>query len=153
MTWDRTTNQRIETLHPIIREDAEKVINTVESELYIKLRVTQALRTFKMQDDLYAQGRTMPGKIITYAKGGRSWHNYGLAFDVVEIIGKEANWNTKWDKIAEIAKRFGFDWGKIVNGSWDTPHFQKTFGLTIEQALDMHKQRPKGQIFININKK
>lgn len=46
-------------------------------------------RTFVEQDALYQQGRDangkrIPGKsIVTYAKGGYSAHNYGLAWDAV----------------------------------------------------------------------
>ena len=48
----------------------------------VRLRITQALRTWDEQEELYAQGRTKKGKIVTNAKAGYSWHNYGLAIDV-----------------------------------------------------------------------
>jgi peptidoglycan L-alanyl-D-glutamate endopeptidase CwlK len=35
---------------------------------------------------LYAIGRTKPGKKVTKAKGGTSYHNYGLAFDIYPFI-------------------------------------------------------------------
>jgi peptidoglycan LD-endopeptidase CwlK len=41
------------------------------------------LRSFEDQDELYAQGRTKPGNIVTNARGGDSLHNYGLAADFV----------------------------------------------------------------------
>src|SRR4051812_45095106 len=52
--------------------------------------VTQGLRTWKEQDALYEQGRTKPGKIVTKAKGGQSYHNFGLAVDIVllDALGK-----------------------------------------------------------------
>ena len=40
--------------------------------------VFMGLRTFAQQNALYAQGRITPGKIVTKAKGGQSWHNFGL---------------------------------------------------------------------------
>ncbi len=58
------------------------------------LLVTQGLRTWAEQDALYAKGRTIPpiGKlfVVTKARGGQSWHNFGLAFDIVvlDALGK-----------------------------------------------------------------
>ena len=45
------------------------------------LRFAYTYRSFDEQNHLYAQGRTKPGKIVTYAKGGQSYHNFGLAFE------------------------------------------------------------------------
>jgi len=44
--------------------------------------VDQTLRTNQEQDELYAQGRSKSGNIVTRSKGGDSYHNYGLAFDI-----------------------------------------------------------------------
>lgn len=66
--------------------------NEVESKHGIKLRVAQATRTIAQQNALYAQGRTAPGRIVTNAKGGESYHNYGLAIDVIEIKNGKTNW-------------------------------------------------------------
>lgn len=128
--WDLITEQRIKMLHPLVRTPARAFINKA-AELGIKLRITAALRTFAQQNDLYAQGRTTPGKIVTNAEAGESYHNYGLAIDVVPIVNGKADWNTDWYRIAAIGKSFGFSWG----GDWvsfkDKPHFQMTFGNTI----------------------
>ena len=150
MTWDKITDDRIKTLHPLIRDEVEEIIKSAMHELGIFLRITQALRSFTEQNELYAQGRSKPGKIVTNAKGGSSWHNYGLAFDVVEIQNGKAIWDTKYDKIAAIAHRYGFDWGGHFTSIVDKPHFQKTFGLTIAQARAMYDALPKGQVYINI---
>jgi peptidoglycan L-alanyl-D-glutamate endopeptidase CwlK len=48
----------------------------------IDLVVVQALRTKEQQDALYAQGRTAPGRVVTDARPGFSWHNFGRAYDV-----------------------------------------------------------------------
>ena len=132
MTWDKVTDKRIKTLDPRIQGDVEDFINEVEMTLGIYLRVSQARRTKEEQDAFYAQGRTKPGKIITWVKGGKSWHNYGLAIDIVEIKNKKAIYNTNYVRIVPLAKKRGFEWG----GDWpkkkrDKPHFQKTFGQKI----------------------
>ena len=48
----------------------------------VEIFITSTLRTIYEQDRLYAQGRTEPGNIVTYARGGYSKHNHGSAFDV-----------------------------------------------------------------------
>ena len=137
-TWDIHTNRRIATLHPDIREDVRVFINMAEKELGIKLRVTSALRTWSEQSKLYNQGRTTPGKIVTNAKAGESYHNYGLAFDVVEIKNGQPIWNNpKWLAIGALGKRLGFEWG----GDWkfkDKPHFQKRFGRHHSQLAALY---------------
>ncbi|MGF1724237.1 M15 family metallopeptidase [Photobacterium nomapromontoriensis] len=136
LTWDVHTNRRILTLHPYVKAPAASFINTVENELGITLRITQARRTIEEQNALYAQGRTTDGNKVTKVKGGYSFHNYGLAIDIVEIKDKNANWNPDWKAIAKIGIRHGFEWG----GNWktfiDKPHFQMTFGLSIQQLLN-----------------
>lgn len=129
-TWDPVTNERIGGLHSDVQGNATNFVNDVESELGIQLRVTQGTRTNTEQNALYAQGRTASGRIVTNAKDGESYHNYGLAIDVVEIRGGQAVWNTNWQGIGNIGIRNGFEWG----GNWtapDRPHFQRTFGLSI----------------------
>ncbi len=127
-TWDIVSDRRIRTLHPLVQDKAKEFIIRAERELGIKLRVTSALRTWEEQSRLYNQGRSAPGRIVTYAKAGESYHNYGLAFDVVEIKNGRAIWkNPNWQKIGDFGKALGFEWG----GDWqnpDRPHFQMRFG-------------------------
>ena len=137
-TWDKFSDERIAKLHPKIREDAATLLNTVQEKLGIKLRVTQGFRSFKEQNDLYEQGRTKPGKIVTNAKGGESYHNYGLALDVCEIRGREAIWECDWKKIAPIAKGLGWEWGGDWTSFKDKPHFQKAFGKSEKQLLALY---------------
>ena len=66
-TWDKHTDTRINTLHPLIRNMTSQFINMVSGKHNIKLRITSALRTFEEQDELYAQGRTKPGNKVTNA--------------------------------------------------------------------------------------
>lgn len=146
-TWDNVTNQRIALLHPAVRQVATDFINAVESKLRIRLRITQSLRSIPEQDALYAQGRTTAGKIVTNAKGGDSYHNYGLAWDVVEIENGLANWETNWLGISEIAEEMGIEWGGNFKSIKDKPHFQMSFGLSIAQLKAKLK---KNQTYIDL---
>jgi peptidoglycan LD-endopeptidase CwlK len=108
------------------------------------------LRDWQTQDELYAQGRTAPGPIVTNAKGGQSWHNYALAADYVldgmaDKPGIQWSWDTKhgldkqWIAMGEIAELVGLEWG----GRWrrfpDLPHVQMTGGLTIQEAQELYR--------------
>ena len=121
---DQPTKERIRKLHPSVREEITQIIK----ECYIaltgraKVRITQGMRTFQEQDQLYAIGRTKPGKKVTNAKAGQSIHNYGLAVDICLIIdGKIASWDTAkdwdndqvadWYECVKIFAKYGWDWG------------------------------------------
>jgi len=130
--WDLVSETRILTLHPKIRDKAREFINKAEKQ-NIKLRVTSAYRTYAEQNDLYAQGRTKGGKIVTNAKGGQSFHNFGTAMDVVPIVDGKADYNTDWNKIATIGKSVGFAWGGDWTSFKDKPHFEMNFGNTLAQ--------------------
>lgn len=108
----------------------------------IGIVITEGDRSFEKQNKLYAQGRTTPGKIVTYAKGGSSYHNYGLAFDFAIIANSTESWDTKVDtnenqipdytEVGEIGESLGLEWGGRFHMK-DYPHFQLTFKLSIEE--------------------
>lgn len=98
--------------------------------------LTQTHRTNEEQERLYAQGRTVKGKIVTNAKPGESPHNYipSFAFDIAFItLQKTLSWDQKlFKKFADIVAEQSpsVEWG----GAWrfkDPPHFElkawKTF--------------------------
>jgi peptidoglycan L-alanyl-D-glutamate endopeptidase CwlK len=140
-TWDPKTDAQIQKLHPNLRGIASKFINEVEKKLGKKLRIASGLRTFDEQNALYAKGRTAPGTVVTRAKGGESYHNYGLAFDVYYTNNGSVDLKTaiKPD-VAKIGQELGLEWG----GSWktfkDMPHFQLTKGTT-KDLLALHNNK------------
>jgi len=146
-TWDLSSQKNIDTLHPLIKQNAINFINDAEKQGYL-LRVTDGYRSIEEQNKKYAQGRTegIKGHIITKAVGGNSLHNYRLAIDIIEIKNKKALWvNPNWDKIGAIGKKYGFVWG----GDWtmekegivDKPHFENRFGKTLAQIKKLDTQK------------
>lgn len=147
---DTKTIERIKLLHPKVKDEVNDIYSEISNVLKgnAMCRFSHTLRTFAEQDVLYRQGRTTEGKIVTNSRGGFSYHNYGLAIDIVLIIdGKVASWDIKkdfdkdgksdWIEIVTIFKQFGWEWG----GDWrfkDNPHFQKSFGYSVRQLLDLH---------------
>jgi len=81
MAIDERSEKNISTLNPKLQPLARKLIETA-TERGIHVKIICGNRTYAEQDELYAQGRTKPGSIVTKAKGGQSMHNVGCAFDV-----------------------------------------------------------------------
>ena len=131
-------------MHPTLRDKLIKDYTDANNLLGkgVRLRFSYTLRTFAEQDSLYAIGRTKPGKKVTNAKAGQSYHNYGLAFDIVLLYDKdgdgnfeEASWDMKrdgdrdgiadWLEVTRLLQMRGWQNGFISNGKkWDFPHFQ-----------------------------
>lgn len=101
----------------------------------IYLIITEGFRTKKYQDDLYAKGRTKPGKIVTNARGSTysSQHMWGIALDIA-INDTKLLYDAKTiKKVAKIAKssKVGLAWGGDWKSIVDTPHFYlKKWGST-----------------------
>ncbi|MBY0014038.1 M15 family metallopeptidase [Paenibacillus typhae] len=137
---------RLKGLHPAVSAAADKLIERCYT-CGVPILITQGLRTFTEQDRLYAQGRTAAGSIVTNAKGGYSYHNYGLAVDFALLLpdGSDASWDMKrdgdhdgaadWHEVVQQAKALGFEWGGDWSSFKDYPHFQLSFGLTIVNLL------------------
>lgn len=120
-TWDAGTDAEIALLHPAIRNKARKFINQAEKELGIRLQIISGLRTILEQNNLYKQGRTTAGEIVTNARGGESYHNYGLAFDV-QPVGYVSS--QLWEQIGVLGESLGFRWGGRFISLVDKPHFE-----------------------------
>lgn len=151
---DKISIERVKLLHPKVRGEVISLIDKVESgfPVYVAVRVVQGLRTFEEQDALYAIGRTKPGKKVTNARAGRSYHNYGLAIDFALLYDKDRNgkyevlsWDTKldydkdtipdWKEVVKVFEDAGWAWGGKFSTIVDMPHLQKTFGLSWQQLL------------------
>jgi peptidoglycan L-alanyl-D-glutamate endopeptidase CwlK len=50
-------------------------------------------RTRERQAALYAQGRATSGPIVTYSRPGQSFHNDGMAADIVGYVDGKWTWN------------------------------------------------------------
>jgi peptidoglycan L-alanyl-D-glutamate endopeptidase CwlK len=134
----KRSEQKILTLLPSLQVRAFELIKRAY-KAGIPILIDQALRTFEEQDALYAQGRTTPGNIVTWVR--RSYHNFGLAFDFVLLTedGSDCIWeddNPGYAIVGQIGKDLGMEWG----GDWqpsqrDIPHFQITFGLSINKLV------------------
>ena len=121
----------IKDLHPKVKVMAEKFLSECKAA-GLNVTIYSTYRDHESQNELYAQGRTKPGKVVTKAKGGDSFHNWKVAFDAAPIVNGSIPWNDAklFEKMGAIGESVGLEWG----GRWkfkDMPHFQFTGGLSI----------------------
>jgi peptidoglycan L-alanyl-D-glutamate endopeptidase CwlK len=130
---DKVSEDRLAGVHPELARRIRRVSDMlIASGIYI--RVVQAMRTVEEQNDLYAQGRTAPGKIVTNCRGGYSWHNFGCAVDCVPSERGpdqpfDPDWNEshpQWRKMVDAATSLGLNDGADWRTFKDFPHFQLT---------------------------
>ncbi|HYE38239.1 M15 family metallopeptidase [Methylocaldum sp.] len=114
------------------------VVIAASGKLPFPVCVVEGVRSKARQAQLYAQGRTAPGRVVTWTL--KSKHIDGLAVDLAPYIDGKIDWNDlkKFDAIAQAmfaaaaergAKiRWGADWdadGKSrERGESDSPHFE-----------------------------
>jgi peptidoglycan L-alanyl-D-glutamate endopeptidase CwlK len=109
------------------------------------VEITAGLRSFHQQDDLWQKNRNDQGEpigsVLTNAKGGQSWHNYGLA---VDIVFKDQNLNALFDdlryaELGVVADYFHIHWlGENPKIKGDIYHFDVNFGYTINELLAIY---------------
>jgi peptidoglycan LD-endopeptidase CwlK len=137
-------------LHPVVKARSDQLVQQAAKKGIVIL-ITDSFRSVEEQNTIYEQGRTTEGNIVTNAKGGESYHNYGLAIDfaletpsgnVIWDRQYDGNQNGKadWSEVVKIGKSLGFEWGGDWKDFKDYPHFQMDFGLTIADL--QNGQRP-----------
>lgn len=125
-------SRNINDLHPKVAAMCSEFIKRC-NEAGIDVLITSTYRDAESQNALYAQGRTTPGKIVTRAKAGESFHNWRCAFDFVPIVGGKAQWNDTglFERCGEIGESIGLEWAGRWTKFKELPHLQFTGGLRL----------------------
>ena len=121
-------------LYPVLRDRVQQLLVQAHAE-GLNVAVFEAYRSFEEQQERYDRGTTR-------ARPGYSWHQYGLACDLV-FKDENDHWSWasgfNWQRLGEIGKGLGLEWG----GDWpqlrDMPHFQLRRGLYIYQAYNWYQ--------------
>ena len=131
-------SRSLDDLLPEVKVKVEQFISLCK-DAGIELLVTSTYRDDESQASLYAQGRTAPGKIVTNAGPGDSYHNYRCAVDVVPLVNGKPDWDGShpvWATVGLLGEQAGLDWaGKWVHFK-ELAHFQYSRGLTIAQLKE-----------------
>ncbi len=115
-------------LHPIYLP----VYDALCKELSENWQPVSGLRSFEEQGQLFAKGRTAPGPIVTRAKPGMSYHNYGLATDWLYFRDERTFVDLKqdsprWLEYIEVCNKVG-----ARTLSFERPHNE----LIIQHSID-----------------
>lgn len=139
-TYDKNGNVSLKQMNPELSQKMNELVDICEKN-GIPIKITESLRTAKRQDELYAQGRTVSGNIVTNAKGSdyNSFHQWGIAFDVCINDADNAYDIEKLKKVGELGKSIGLEWGGDWENFVDMPHFQlKGYENGIQELKDKY---------------
>ncbi|HET8781068.1 MAG TPA: M15 family metallopeptidase [Pyrinomonadaceae bacterium] len=135
--FDFDKRRRLDKVHPKLKEKVTQLAARLAAR-NMSFLVTDGMRTFAEQDELFKQGRTKPGKIVTKSRGGESNHNYGLAIDSYPVIDGRVftdipdgatqqfrkTFNAIQQAIGEEGEAVGLTWGGRWTSMFDPPHLQ-----------------------------
>jgi peptidoglycan L-alanyl-D-glutamate endopeptidase CwlK len=126
-SFDARSESNILTLTPKAQRAARKFLNACHGAGK-DVRILSGTRTYAEQDALYRKGRYgNPEPKVTNAKGGRSNHNFGIAWDIgLFENGKYITTDKQYKQLAQLMlpQLPELEWG----GNWrsfpDVPHYQ-----------------------------
>ena len=140
------------TSYPSFARKAARLLESARAHFQAKgqdVGIHFAFRSFETQAALYAIGRTvrLDEKPVTKAKPGLSYHNYGIAIDIVfdgdiSKIGMQWSWDDKlpWQELGEIGEAHGFEWAGRWQHFTEMPHFQITGGMKERDLLKLYQE-------------
>lgn len=122
-------SRNIDDLLPSVAAMCRRFIEKCKDQ-GIEILITSTYRDMESQTALFEQGRSKPGRIVTNAKAGQSYHQYRCAFDFVPLVNGKPRWGKDDDEMSlikrcgEIGESVGLTWA----GRWLTfkelLHFQ-----------------------------
>ena len=121
-------------LEPVLQRGVNEFLKRCKAA-GLNVLITEVYRTAAYQNQLYAQGRTKAGKIVTNLRGGQSIHEYRCAFDICRNVkGKEYDDGDGFFlSCGKVWEEMGGEWGGRWKSFPDKPHFQFTAGFTDSQ--------------------
>lgn len=111
-------------LHPVVRDAVTRTVTDLQSEGFT-FEVFEAYRLPQRQAYLFGQGRSRAGAIVTQARPWESYHQYGLAVDIVLKVAGKWSWDASaeyiqaWERLHEIGESYGLETLKF-----ERPHLQ-----------------------------
>lgn len=132
-------NSEFDLLLPVFRSRLMAGLATARGA-GLDVYLFEGWRSPTRQLQLYNEGRTAPGGVVTDAPAWQSWHQYGCAADIVFGGPGKWSWGGDYHKLAPILKAEGLEWAGDWKNFKELPHFQLTGGLSISAAMTLNKQ-------------
>lgn len=126
-------NRNLEFLAPVFRQKVERALAGAALDGHA-IAVFEGWRSPARQDDLYAQGRTLPGRVITKARAWESLHNFGLAVDIANLpAARMWNWNGDFKKYSKYFTGEGLKW----LSPFEQVHYELPTKFTLAQMREI----------------
>ena len=101
-------------LEPTTRKLVESLISAAQ-QMGIAIMVYETYRSQDRQQELFNQGATKLRAVGV--------HHYGLACDIVRVVGGEPSWKGDFSFLGQLAQSSGLIWG----GDWGAPDIKHSF--------------------------
>lgn len=137
-SFDQRSEENIATLLPSAQQMARewlKAAKEVAHDEGYDVKIICGTRSYAEQDALYKRRPR-----VTRARGGQSWHNFGLAFDfgIFSLDGKEyVEESPLYAVLGKLARQVqNAEWGGDWNDFKDEPHVQLRKYRTLAAARE-----------------
>lgn len=150
MALEPDQEQKLALLYPPFADIVREFLIDAHSQ-NMAVGIFEGLRTVERQKQLYSQGRDAKGrvvdrhKIVTNAPAGMSFHNYGLAVDLVfdanEVKpGWQWSWGATypWKKLARLGQLHGLESAYFWPHFSEAPHYQATYGFKEKHLMALY---------------
>lgn len=140
-----TRQSAIELIHPVFWTRVATGLEILKQDGLV-LYPFETLRSPERQDWMFAFGRTVPGRILTRARAWSSWHQYGLAVDLVfdgdpSTAKIDWSWTGNWQRFGEVMEAQGLTWlGSPKSEFNEMPHVQLTAGMNLIVARSLFNE-------------
>lgn len=167
---NKTKTFKPQELYPPLLRKLEALAERCRTR-HVDYWATSGLRSWEEQERLYALGRTVPnvdatedkpmGGKVTNARGGQSYHNFGIASDFAldkDAVreGLQPDWNFEsYRVLAEEAKAVGLEPGFFWKSFPDAPHVQlplSKVGLTLRDLQKWYGEGGMPLVWANLDK-
>lgn len=101
-------------LEPITRQLVEGIVSAAH-QMGIEVMIYETYRSQERQQELFLHGAT---RLKTVGV-----HHYGLACDIVRVVGGEPSWKGDFSFLGQLAHSSGLIWG----GDWGAPGVKNSF--------------------------
>jgi RHS repeat-associated protein len=131
-------------LHPFVANLGAAHLELMET-FGLNAFLIEGFRDYAQQEEKHAQGRTTPGRIVSHARAGESFHNFGLAYDIgirdqlgrYEKDGSDPRYGTA----GFSGELIGLEWGGRWRGRrFDPSHFQYRGGRSLHEVRSLFER-------------
>ena len=136
-TFGKSSLTALHGVHPLL----VATVAVALKKSTVDFKVLEGVRTKERQAELYAQGRTKPGSVVTWTMNSRHFIDKSTGYGhAVDLLPAPYDWKdlANFDAVAEamfaaadelgVKIRWGADWDMDGNyrekGEHDSPHFE-----------------------------